>query len=223
MVWTGCLRFLSYFFVIAGIFTFWLLSSPLLLVIKGDAEEEESFLSFLQSHYFPPRLTIILYLVQPSHPQYQRFPMNFLRSLGISNVETTHYLVLDIDLHPTGIHVSTFPHCRKSLFWTSLTPTLASKWHQIRGYFTNFFPERTFGSLRFRSVMCLFVDETPRMKCRSSAIQPSNKTELLECVRSGLCSSDKNGFRMHVAVNLFYNNSSMLCQSGTSLKVTCLE
>ena len=108
MVWTGCLQFLSYFFVIAGIFTFWLLSSPILIVIKGDVEEEESFLSFLQSHYFPPRLTIMLYLVQPFHPQYQRFPMNFLRSLGISNVETTHYLVLDIDLHPTGIHVSTF-------------------------------------------------------------------------------------------------------------------
>ena len=28
--------------------------------------------------------------------------MNYLRSLGISNVMTTHYIVLDMDLHLSG-------------------------------------------------------------------------------------------------------------------------
>ena len=67
-----------------------------MLVIKEKVEAESRLLKYIQSHYLPSRLTIILYLVDKRHPQYNRFPVNYLRSLGISNVRTSHYIVLEV-------------------------------------------------------------------------------------------------------------------------------
>ena len=56
----------------------------------------------MNNHYLPSRLTMIFYLVDESRADYISFPINYLRSLGISNVKTTHYIVMDMDLHLSG-------------------------------------------------------------------------------------------------------------------------
>ena len=63
---------------------------------------QDAYINYIKNHYLPARLTFILYLVQKNHSYYGHFPMNHLRSLGISNVMTTHYIVLDMDLHLSG-------------------------------------------------------------------------------------------------------------------------
>ena len=65
----------------------------------GTLDLENSCLAFIRDHYLPSRLTILLYLVGPSRPEYGHYPMNAMRNLGISNVQTSHYIVMDIDLH----------------------------------------------------------------------------------------------------------------------------
>ena len=80
----------------------WIKCRNVMMVIKEKKEAESRLLKYIQSHYLPSRLTVILYLVDRNHPQYDRFPVNYLRSLGISNVRTSHYIVLDIDLHPSS-------------------------------------------------------------------------------------------------------------------------
>lgn len=59
------------------------------------------FLGFIASHYLPSRLTLILYLTGPKSPEKGIFPVNKLRNLGIRNIVTTHFQILDMDLWPT--------------------------------------------------------------------------------------------------------------------------
>ena len=62
-------------------------------------DEENKYLNFIKSHPLPERFVLILYLVDKTSEQYYHYPMNYLRNLGISNVMTTHYIVMDMDLH----------------------------------------------------------------------------------------------------------------------------
>ena len=65
----------------------------------GKYEEENKYLNYVKSHPLPQRFVLIMYLVDKSNKQYNHYPMNYLRNLGISNVYTTHYIVMDMDLH----------------------------------------------------------------------------------------------------------------------------
>lgn len=65
----------------------------------GKCEEEGKYLEYIKSHDLPNRFVLILYLVNQDNRYYNHFPMNLLRNIGISNVMTTHYIVMDIDLH----------------------------------------------------------------------------------------------------------------------------
>ena len=69
-------------------------------------ENEQVYLKYVKNHYLPNRLTLLLYLVQKEHKYYRHFPMNYLRSLGISNVRTSHYIVMDMDLHLSSTTVA---------------------------------------------------------------------------------------------------------------------
>ena len=68
----------------------------------GTLDLESECLAYIRDHYLPKRLTTLLYLVGPSRPEYGHYPMNAMRSFGISNVKTSHYIVMDIDLHLTS-------------------------------------------------------------------------------------------------------------------------
>lgn len=71
----------------------------IILLVMDGMDNEIAYKKYVKNHYLPNRLTLILYLVQKNHKYFGHYPMNYLRSLGISNVRTSHYIVLDMDLH----------------------------------------------------------------------------------------------------------------------------
>ena len=80
-----------------------IVSRNIIIVVMDTVDKEKVYLDYIRNHYLPPRLTLLLYLVQKNHKYYNHFPVNYLRSLGISNVNTSHYIVMDMDLHLSGI------------------------------------------------------------------------------------------------------------------------
>ena len=160
-----------------------------MLVIKEKAQAESRLLKYIQSHYLPSRLTIILYLVDKHHPQYNRFPVNYLRSLGISNVRTSHYIVLDIDLHPSMNVYYELTHLPQSIYENNRSAVILP--------------------IFFFNHLLQYCDSVQSCAHLSSAIQPRNKQELILCVHDGICSSDKNGYRMHVMMSFVLESSFM--------------
>ena len=75
----------------------------IIIIVMDTANKEKVYLEYIRNHYLPSRLTLLLYLVQKNHKYYNHFPVNYLRSLGISNVNTSHYIVMDMDLHMSSI------------------------------------------------------------------------------------------------------------------------
>ena len=75
----------------------------IIIIVMDTANKEIVYLDYIRNHYLPSRLTLLLYLVQKNHKYYNHFPVNYLRSLGISNVNTSHYIVMDMDLHLSSI------------------------------------------------------------------------------------------------------------------------
>ena len=72
---------------------------PLVLVLNGPAIREGEMITYINTHYLPTRLTILMYLMSTRYKG--GFPVNMLRNMGIRNIETTHYQILDMDLLPT--------------------------------------------------------------------------------------------------------------------------
>lgn len=77
-------------------------NSPISAVFICQADFEKHAIEYIQQHYFPERLSIILYVMQEEHPHFFNFPINFLRNLAIVNIRTTHFMVLDMDLRMSG-------------------------------------------------------------------------------------------------------------------------
>lgn len=75
---------------------------PLVAVFICDSSEEKQVLTFILKHFYPDRLTLLLYIITPEHPHYSTFPINYLRNLAIVNIRTTHFIVLDLDLRVTS-------------------------------------------------------------------------------------------------------------------------
>ena len=63
------------------------------LVISTSVDMQQLTVDFLGSLFLPSRVTTIVYTVESSV-----FPINLLRNLGIRNIETSHFIVLDMDL-----------------------------------------------------------------------------------------------------------------------------
>ncbi|KNB44068.1 glycosyltransferase-like protein [Blastocystis sp. subtype 4] len=66
-----------------------------ILFCKSD--EQEFALRYMGERVLPDRLTLILYIVSKFA---KIFPINLLRNVGIRNVRTTHYVVMDMDMWP---------------------------------------------------------------------------------------------------------------------------
>ena len=71
----------------------------IVIVIYAPISSQEELLQFISTHYLPSRLTLLLYLYQPSNSH--TFPVNLLRNTAIRNVRSSHFMVLDMDLWPT--------------------------------------------------------------------------------------------------------------------------
>lgn len=61
--------------------------------------EEQAVLEWIATHSIPDRITLVLHIVLKSK-RANVFPINKLRNLGITNVRTTHYVVMDMDMWP---------------------------------------------------------------------------------------------------------------------------
>ena len=62
-------------------------------VITTTLSDRRSLLRELGSLYLSSRITTIIYTLDSSS-----FPINKLRNLGIRNIQTTHFMMLDMDL-----------------------------------------------------------------------------------------------------------------------------
>lgn len=87
----------------------------MVIVVNGRYNEEKSVMEYIRNTYLPSRLTIILHLFGYKNPHALDFPVNFLRNLAIRNVETTHYMILDMDLWPTRNAYDELTHLPKGV------------------------------------------------------------------------------------------------------------
>lgn len=165
----------------------WRWSSNLVLVLFCKLSEQESTLQYMGERVLPERLTLILYIV-PKRSKI--FPINLLRNLGIRNVRTTHYVVMDMDMWPI--------------------PNLHSEMQKI--------PLRVLRDRKSAIIIpLLFFDLTqilPRCKSLRSCIQeyswivkihcrdleyfPNTVEELDSCLHSEMCRYNRGKLKTHV-------------------------
>ena len=94
-----------------------LIPRPISIAVFVDVAELPRIHSFIQSSSFPSRLLLTLYIaLNQSHDcamfrgyfgrlsckQQFIYPINRLRNLAIKRVETSHFLMLDMDTWPSG-------------------------------------------------------------------------------------------------------------------------
>ena len=74
----------------------------MVIIVNGKMKEENEITRYLRQTYLPSRLILCVYLVGKGHPHVKVFPVNYLRNLAIRNIQTTHYIIMDMDVWPTG-------------------------------------------------------------------------------------------------------------------------
>ena len=81
--------------------------SPILFVLHVKEEEEATLQSTLRSPDYTtlcqPRITLLVYLSSATAFFHSNYPINILRNLGIRQVRTSHFLLLDMDMWLSGI------------------------------------------------------------------------------------------------------------------------
>ena len=80
---------------------------PIIFVVYLKQEEENAFLSSLTNTSYASlcdkRIRLFLYIAKPESKHYDNFPINILRNVGIFHVQTSHFVVLDIDMWLSGM------------------------------------------------------------------------------------------------------------------------
>lgn len=89
--------------------SFLLSCSPMCIVVWVHDFERDEILAQMPSLQNPINLTMILYEPTDDELDYYDFPINKLRNLCIRNIQTSHFLTLDLDMWPTRFSVSRFP------------------------------------------------------------------------------------------------------------------
>ncbi len=76
--------------------------SPIVFVIHLLEEQQSNLDEFLRdsSHSIlcNPRIRILTYVAEKGAFFYDNYPINILRNIGIRNVRTSHFIVLDMDM-----------------------------------------------------------------------------------------------------------------------------
>lgn len=82
------------------IYSFLSFSSPIIFVIYMSTEKQSDIVTkFLLSKHFSKDVQIFTFEGKSSCFSMKHFPINKLRNLAIDFVTTTHYIVLDMDVH----------------------------------------------------------------------------------------------------------------------------
>ena len=84
---------------------------PIVFSIHLLEDQLKAFEDFLQEEsnaiLREPRIRFVAYICKDGSFFYTNYPINILRNLGIFNTETSHFLVLDIDMWLSSM----FFHC----------------------------------------------------------------------------------------------------------------
>lgn len=165
----------------------WRWSSNLVLVLFCKSDEQEFALRYMGERVLPDRLTLILYIVSKFA---KIFPINLLRNVGIRNVRTTHYVVMDMDMWPIqNLHseMTKIPlrvlQDRKSAI---IIPLLFFDLQQI-------LPNCT-------SLISCITEYTwsVEIDCRDLKYFPYTVEELNTCLLSGMCRYNRGKLKTHV-------------------------
>lgn len=71
--------------------------------MKVMKSEESDVIQSIFNMSLPSRIRIVLYVIQESSLDYDRFPVNRLRNLAIVNIVTSHFIIFDMDMWPVRI------------------------------------------------------------------------------------------------------------------------
>lgn len=69
-----------------------------IIVFYCTQKEVQSVISTYLQMNLPSRFSVIFYSYSKSNPLAKDFPMNLLRNIGIYAVQTSHFLMLDMDI-----------------------------------------------------------------------------------------------------------------------------
>lgn len=83
--------------------------------MKISSSEEREAIDSIKHFYLPKRVRIILYIVSLKDKDYYDFPVNKLRNIAITNIVTSHFLVLDMDMWPASRSIPFFFTYRESV------------------------------------------------------------------------------------------------------------
>ena len=184
-----------------GIATFEVLTlSRLVIVFQCPVMSEQTVIDFVNTHYLPKRLTLLLYIVDPLHPHFNHFQVNLLRNLAIRNIVTSHFLVLDMDLRLSSRLMIAFSYSGNT--YSSLHSLSSSLQNSTRAavILPIFFFNHTSILQWCDSVedcAALFILPAS-LTSRSIHYQPETKAELIACLYTKNCFSNKRLVRTHV-------------------------
>ena len=146
-------------------------------------------------------MTLILYVVEQGHPHYKTFPVNFLRNTAIRACKTTHFQILDMDLRMTSTRVGGKSAVANTYAELKALPSLITASNTSAVILPIFFFNHTTVLEHCNSVEnCAFLYRLRRPVTNSTNYyQPENKLDLVACVATGNCVSNKRLVRTHVA------------------------
>lgn len=164
--------------------------SPFSIAIKVKREEETKVISQLMKMELPPRIRTILYVVKKKQKYYNDFPVNLLRNIAIVNIQTSHYVVFDMDMWPACFSMSSFSHI-DNLYKEALS-----------------IPPSVYNSPTSVTIVpAFFLDKKPilanctsLLSCalQSEAVFPTNKRSMMRCLKQKQCLLYKENTVTHV-------------------------
>ena len=79
-----------------------IINRPVNTAIQVFQKQLNSSIALIQRLNLPSSYIVILYPVADIGYSGNYFPINYLRNIAIRNVHTSHFLVIDADMRPSG-------------------------------------------------------------------------------------------------------------------------
>lgn len=157
---------------------------PIVFVIHLLEEQQSNLDEFLRdsSHSIlcNPRIRILTYVAEKGAFFYDNYPINILRNIGIRNVRTSHFIVLDMDMWMSQGSYQTLLTLPEEIKQSTRTAVIIPAFFHTGWTITN-------GTLQEQVASVL------------NRI-PFSMSDLLECVKISKCSPMKKGLFTHLYV-----------------------
>lgn len=158
--------------------------------MKISSSEEREAIDSIKHFYLPKRVRIILYIVSLKDKDYYDFPVNKLRNIAITNIVTSHFLVLDMDMWPASRSIPFFSLVENLYDELTQLPTKVLKSSTAATIIPAFFLNKQRILSRCKSLLSCAI--------RSEMHFPSTRQELYQCIRRNRCLISKVATITHV-------------------------